>query len=165
MSQFSDDKSSLVHCLPERQWRNTRLLMSSGVKLLKETLYNHRNELIWLTLSKRDWQQNVPEIFHPPQTEARKHTRNMALDSENSLTHWKLFKLPPFHWGVYKSTDPSIRGWQGSVCLGEPTLEKPLLAPTICLQLGFHGWCLQVASEMLTLLHKLHPVTNQNGKK
>lgn len=28
--------------------------------------------------------KTIPEIFYPPQTEARKRTKNMALDSENS---------------------------------------------------------------------------------
>lgn len=66
MSQFSEDKSSLAHCLPERQWRDTRLLMSSGAKLLKETLFSHRNELIWLISVNAIDNKNIPEIFHPP---------------------------------------------------------------------------------------------------
>lgn len=73
--------------LPGRQWRDTHLLIPSGVKPLKETLCRQRNKLIatygWLSANGVD-NKNVPGIFYPPQTEARKRTKNMALDSENS---------------------------------------------------------------------------------
>lgn len=61
-------------------------------------------------------------------------------------------------------TRPS-EGDKDPFVLGEQKLKKPLLTPTICLQLGFHGRCLQVASEMLTLLRKLQPATNESSKK
>lgn len=80
MSQFSVDKSSHVRCLTDRQWRDNRLLLSCGKKTNKQEKKNQTNpkDRRHSFLANRIDNKNIPEILHLPQTEARKHIKNMV---------------------------------------------------------------------------------------